>query len=405
MSNESPNPYQRGRTEGLSIPYARAMRLGHDLERVLRICGPDSDHARERDVREIQDWPGVVGLAQAHGLVPLLRRGLTGLSGVPGRAAETLTASARKSARRSFGLASELVGALDVLRSNGIEALPLKGATLAVAAYGDPALRDYGDIDILVRPEKGRSAVEALGSAGFQSEDASSPARQELFLRIDGQISLYRAGVRVELHTTIAEPHWGAYPGLGELISRASATELYGQSVPSLALPDMLLTVCVHASKSGWGRLEWPASLAWLARRGDMDWNALSDRARATGTLRAMGVGFALAEAFLRGPLPAVPLSFIHRDTAVRNLAREVRPHPGTPPGTTSPGARLRHQLWLMRARERWHDRLYLVAALLRPAHEDVVMVDLRPSLRWLYYPLRLVRLLAEAMRIPLPRS
>lgn len=379
------------------------MRIGRDLEPMMRVCGPDNDAERaERAVRDTRDWAGVVGPVRAHGLGALLHRGLAGVTGVPDDAAAALAASARKTARQSFALGSVLIEVLDVLRSEGVDALPLKGATLAAAAYGDPGVRDYGDLDVLVAPSDAWAAIEALSRVGFEFPDALSRDRQEVYLRTDSQVSLRRAAVEVELHTALAQPQWGVYPTLPELATRASAVELYGRTVPALAPPDMVLAVSVHASKAGWGRLEWAASLAWLARRDDMDWDALADQAKDAGIARTAGVGFALAEEFLRDPLPAGARVLTDHDRAVRPLARDVRPNPGTPPGTMPVRERLGHQLWLLRIRERWRDRLYLVVALLRPTTHDVAVVDLRPSLRWLYYPLRLIRVVARAMRIPL---
>src|SRR2546423_11226167 len=114
---------------------------------MLRVCVPDNDGERAgRAVRDTRDWAGVVASVRAHGLAALLHRELAGVPGVPDDAARALAASARETARRSFALGSALIEVLEVLRSDGIDALPLKGATLAVTAYGDPGLRDYGDV-------------------------------------------------------------------------------------------------------------------------------------------------------------------------------------------------------------------------------------------------------------------
>jgi hypothetical protein len=48
-------------------------------------------------------------------------------------------------------MTTELFRVLDQFASAGIVALVVKGPVLAVRAYGDPAMRSYCDLDLLVR--------------------------------------------------------------------------------------------------------------------------------------------------------------------------------------------------------------------------------------------------------------
>jgi len=64
-------------------------------------------------------------------------------------------------------LTAELFRILERFASEGIATLVIKGPVLAVQAYGDPAIRSYGDLDLLVRQADIRRATELMSAAGY----------------------------------------------------------------------------------------------------------------------------------------------------------------------------------------------------------------------------------------------
>src|SRR5258706_5483879 len=67
----------------------------------------------------------------------------------------------------SLRLTAELFGLLELFSSQGIGALVVKGPVLALQAYGDSAMRSYGDLDMLVRQGDIRRATELMSAAGY----------------------------------------------------------------------------------------------------------------------------------------------------------------------------------------------------------------------------------------------
>src|SRR4029077_9771584 len=51
---------------------------------------------------------------------------------------------------RNLALTAELFRALEALNGHGVRATPYKGPVLAAQAYGDAALRQFSDLDIIV---------------------------------------------------------------------------------------------------------------------------------------------------------------------------------------------------------------------------------------------------------------
>src|SRR5512147_912439 len=113
----------------------------------------DELRARIRQrVQEPLDWGGVLDLAWHHGVGPLLYRNLSTACSdlVPAEALALLRQRTQAGALLNRVLAQELVVLCEAFAARGVPVMPIKGATLASSVYGDLALRDFSDMDLLV---------------------------------------------------------------------------------------------------------------------------------------------------------------------------------------------------------------------------------------------------------------
>lgn len=164
-----------------------------------------SDHRGQRLhtlAREI-DWDQVIPRAVEQRVAPLLYWHLCehGIP-YPGLMRRTLAAIAMRQ-RAIAAVQTETLGEIsDALGGAGIEFVALKGGALAHLIYPDPGLRPMDDLDILVTPDQGEAAREALCQIGF---DAPPPAsRYERLLHHLPVARRLTKGilVGVDLHTT-----------------------------------------------------------------------------------------------------------------------------------------------------------------------------------------------------------
>ena len=98
--------------------------------------------------------------------------------------AEPLAKLYRTSMQRNLHQAAELLRLLEQLRELGVEAMPIKGPALAEALYGDVTLRNWVDLDLVVRHEQVATARQVLLDVGFRDD---SPYNERLLLRRDTQ--------------------------------------------------------------------------------------------------------------------------------------------------------------------------------------------------------------------------
>jgi hypothetical protein len=201
----------------------------------------------------------------------------------------------------------ELRAVLDGLAAEGLPALVIKGAHLAMSHYPSPELRPRSDTDLLIR-EQDRAAVRAclgrLGYAPLPHVTGGVAFTQCQFWRID------RAGVRhgLDVHWRVANPRAFAdrltWDGLQR--GRVSLPALGGHAFAPSA-PHALMLACLHrtAHHDNSDRLIWLFDIRLLASAmSSGGWEAVADLSARTGLAGVVASGLRAAERKLRACVP-----------------------------------------------------------------------------------------------------
>jgi hypothetical protein len=285
-------------------------------------------------------------VAEAHGLLPLLARFL-GAGGAPAAPlGGAVRAAALAASREALALTAELVEAVRGLEAAGVPVVAYKGPALAVQAYGQPSLRRFADLDLVVHPAALEAAVAALQALGFAQQPFASPRQRAAVLRDGHHLALVRGAVVVELHWRFSKRVFGYREALDGVWERRETVPVAGAALPVLARGDHLLALAVHASKGVWQALEWTLAIAALAR--DLPagaWDEVGARARAWGCVRALQVSLLLSEELFATPAPAAAWAALRPGRAARRVARRVARR--TLAGAGSPAAYLGTQVAL----------------------------------------------------------
>jgi hypothetical protein len=375
---------------------------------VLRACGtvrrtPERAAWLQRALDAPLDGDRLLRLAERHRLTPLLHHHLQALgsASVPEAVAEALRARHAANAQRNLFLAGELVRIVRRLEAEGIPVLALKGPVLAVTAFGDLALRQFYDLDLLVPPEDVLRTRRLLLANGYASDTDEAAVEATLQKPEKSQIALQHAatGQVVELHWRLV-PERLAYDFQPAVLrERGQDVALAGTTVRTLAPEDLLVYLCAHGTKHVWRRLHWLVSVAALLQAtpeidGDRCW-AVAGRVRSRRPLR---LALALVRDVLGEPLPPVAEQWVEDDRRVRWLSAWVmrRIYAGE---HREDG--FAYNAFLLLARERLRDGLRHGAARLharlQPGLHDRAMIALPRPLHPLYYVLRPLRLAGKA--------
>lgn len=141
-----------------------------------------------------------------------------------------------------------LIDAASTLAAAGIPYRALKGPVLAHTVYGDPALRSFGDIDLLVPGECFDDAAAALRGLGFDRRFIEP--RSGFDARFAKGACLERDdGVELDMHRTFAPGAFGVRLAHAELFARPARTfELGGRTIAGLDRELAFVHACFHAA-------------------------------------------------------------------------------------------------------------------------------------------------------------
>jgi hypothetical protein len=278
--------------------------------------------ARADRIREVcggVDWEAVDSLARRHGLLALTFRTLSTLCPdvLPRPYYAAWWAASEALARGNAEVHQELGRLLHRLQADGIAATPYKGPTLALGAYGDVRLREFGDLDLLVAPSQVARARASLARLGYRSELRLSSAAEHALVTRSRH---YEWPLRHETTGLLVELHWRADPEYRVVDLEQMALDGRAGSLPPSVL---MLILCLHGTKHFWSSAAWLVDVAILDEVEAIDWEWISRKAHALGCSRQVALSLRLARDLLGMRMPSV---FAHavEEPVVAQLAREI---------------------------------------------------------------------------------
>ena len=376
---------------------------------LLLCCGrAELDDKHRRRLRGLLagpvDWERLLRLAKRHKLRPLLYRHLRAAEfpGVPLPIVQRLSDFARSHTLRHLALTAHLRAVLRLLEEGGIPALLLKGPAPAGRLYGDPALREFHDLDVWIERRHVPQAHMRLVAWGCRLVPPALPlpsVREDIAFRRLAQenVSTYLlpdGRSHLELHWALIPPSLGSLIEFEGAWSRRQPHTLGSLTVSALGDADLLVYLAAHGAKHRWQRLEWLCCWAELARQvGQAEWEQAWQIARRARAVRLLHLALALSSEIDAAPPPPrgsaaaaclPPQALTDAVTALWRQEADMEPS-------------VADSLFYASARERFSDRLLCRARLaLLPSFHDLAALP-EPLRRFpLYLLVRPFRLLTK---------
>lgn len=347
------------------------------------------------------DWDDLVEAAASHGLLPRLAEHLDGLDeGDIQIAKQTVARASAQSARQTLWLTSLLFTIVDLLQREGIAALPYKGPTLAQLLYGNVTLRQYSDLDILVRPADVPRARHILQEAGFTPTLQLNSSEERAYIASGYEYTFHAAH-----HPHVLELQWRVLPRfyamdfeVENFFRRAQAVFIGDRSVATLGSEDLLLVLSAHAAKHAWSKLSWIREIAELAKSSLLDWDRILGESRRLGILRIVAISFCLASKLFGTPVTQPVQRILNQDDGAERIAGKIRSM--LRDEQELPVESLGYFRLMADLRERQADRLRFWWRLgTTPSISEWSLVRLPGPMFPLYRGLRLVRLASRLAR------
>ncbi|NIM89676.1 MAG: signal peptidase I [Candidatus Aminicenantes bacterium] len=235
----------------------------------------------------LNQWSEVLSCLRSHWILPLLYRQISFLPleyHPPEKVKDKMRKSFLISRVRCFHMEKQLDEIIKAFHNEDVQILVLKGPSLALSVYPDPALRPSSDLDLLVLPEQMSQARAILGKLGYQNLGKRFEHSRDFYSE---ETFLHRKNAR---DNRAIELHWDLHSFSGisrevkveELFHRAVKIDKKGLTFKTLhpidALIHRALNMAIWHNKDI--RLIWIYDTALLAQglKASKDWGVVLKR-------------------------------------------------------------------------------------------------------------------------------
>lgn len=366
---------------------------------------------RTPQLAEGVDWQEVIRLARRHRVIPLVYRGLEeavrrhptgevrtsrasvvrGLSSLA-QVRQHLRKLYYSNLARNIRLTEEMLRILKMFEHAGIKAIPVKGPALAVQAYGDLSLRQFDDLDFLLRLEDMMSAGDILKANGYKPRLDMAPPLMGRYLKsgLDWPFRSRESKISIDLGSAIVSHVLPQPFTVDELSERLDTVTVEDHVLRTPGPEDSLLILCLHGSHHGWERLAWLADVTALIKTAGPDISSVTQKARKAGLQHILSLPLVLADRLGIGSLPDPPPSGLATHKVIPMCLRALADKLPTP------------VLWSfqMRSLERTSDKVrFALRRLFVPSVAEWQTISLPPALLPLHSLFRPLRLLFTFVR------
>lgn len=203
----------------------------------------------------VQDWEYLTSTIIDRGIAPLFYKKLPQLpnsSLIPETVKTKLQQAYYKTFSRSTVLYEHFRKIAEAFTSQGIAVIALKGVYLSEWLYQDIGLRQFSDIDLLVKEEDAANCLTILEGLGYNPSE-SGKLSQFILSQFAQDIVHYpprvKDGVSIEIHIKLHSKNQSYDVLIPTLWANAIPATISGIGVSALNNTDLLIHLCLHLDK------------------------------------------------------------------------------------------------------------------------------------------------------------
>lgn len=378
------------------------MRLEHEL---ILNCAR-TYHSRENQDTILDllsrdlDWNYILYWINYHGLIPLFYSTIKDLKDrVDPVFFEVIHYEFKQNACRNLFLTQELIKIIQLFEAEKVPVLAFKGPILAQTVYQNLGLRQFVDLDILIPPDCVSQVSKLLIAQGYEPQFEFKGWQESRYTKIRPEHNFYSSekDLSIDLHWSLISSAL-SFHEQPELIwenrNYQDRVKLANKMILTLSPEALLLFLSVHGAKHDWSHLSWVCDVAELLHRyQDLDWLWIEQQVGHLGTQTMLELGLGLAHTYLEAPVPEDWVKRLENNPKIQELGTLVEAQ-WFNSSSEDNSLRLMGQIYVQ-TMDSPRDRLwYWFDYVATPTPLEWEILPLPSGLFFLYYPLRLLRLL-----------
>jgi len=292
--------------------------------------GQEADNAIRKHCSRELNWSAFIQEALEQGVLPLVYHRLTSVCPdiTPAIYLEQLRRHYQLNALRNFLLSQEMIRLINLFEKKTIAVIPLKGPFWSEILFGNLALRQCTDIDLVIQSKDVETAAKILVFLGYQPD----PKHQ-----LNWEAHYYKPGTPY-----VVDLHWGFSNlslrktrdatfrfDVNAMWRRLEKAKFLNEKMNHFQAEDMLMIACQDSVKEFW-KNKWP-QLKWIydvsrivELHPKMDWDRINIKAGRLGYQRLLYLSLGLAKRIFDTQLPQPIVQRIDADRMAMILIDEA---------------------------------------------------------------------------------
>lgn len=333
------------------------------------------------------DINALISLANQHGVLPLVYKTIKNIvendSSLNAEILTVLKTHYLSISQRNMLMSAELIRIMKLFEDNSIKAFAFKGPALAQMAYGDITLRQYCDLDIMVKKEDIYKIDRLLKDRGYQRIVKLSPIQEKVYIQNTKDLGFYhkKNGLHLEIHWSLFNKDYPLQFDSDNIWKDLQTIKINQEEIKTFPIEELLPYLCIHGSKHLWDRIEWIKDIDLLIRKQNIDWETVMKKIDGSGFEVMICLGLFLAMHVFKAPLPKNIIDHIADIKVLDTLSDFVLQNWESPKNMFQ-----RTHAMLKFFPDIKKKSLYLHNILIKPSLNDYWFIDLPKPLYFGYY-------------------
>jgi len=203
-------------------------------------------------IPQIKDWNYFTRTAIERQAGPLLYKKLPLLSNsnmIPEAVQGNFKQAWLKTLSRSMVLIEHFKKISEAFKSEQLPVIAMKGILLSDWLYREIGLRQFSDMDLLVKEEDSKKCLDILRGLGYQSSENTLSKFVKENTETVHFPPMIKNGVSIEIHIKIHRDSEPYHVNVAELWKKAIPVTIHGIDTLAFNINDLLLHLCLHLDK------------------------------------------------------------------------------------------------------------------------------------------------------------
>ncbi|HBQ97750.1 MAG: nucleotidyltransferase family protein [Roseofilum sp. Belize BBD 4] len=311
---------------------------------------------------------------------------------IPSSVFERMEIEAQKRMTYNLFLTHKLFQVLNLFAEHNIQAIPFKGPIWAQLAYGNMGLREFSDLDVLVRPQDFSKAKDVLIEQGYYDKNFGANEKS----LGEAQMVLPDRRTNIDVHYKLTPRDFYLQVETESFFEDLQTLSLLGKKIATFSPENSLAISYLQGTKDSWNSLKRICDFGRLIQTyPEANWQEVIARCQTDENDRVFLLGIAIAQTYLQISLPEIFSDKLKQFPEVLKVARQHKEymyHKNMEYGYIF----FIISLWERRENTLWSRLQYLLKIIFRVNASDRELFPLPDLLFFVYYPLRIVRLIGK---------